>query len=119
MNNTSAVVDPRLLAKPKRLTSLVMMLIVVVGAMGSLFAGYAAYTHNQDLLLAQARTAASALSPDAVQSLKGNADDLHQNNYKQIKGRLAQIRLDNEGVGYIYLTKLDNGHIKYLADSEP
>ncbi len=118
MNNTSAVVDPRLLAKPKRLTSLVMMLIIIVGVMGSLFAGITAYTHNQDLLLAQARTAASALAPESVKSLKGDTSDLNSNMYKQIKDRLAQIRLDNQGVGYVYLTARHNGEIIYLADSE-
>ncbi len=118
MNNTSAVVDPRLLAKPKRLTSLVMMLIIVVGFMGSLFAGIAANIHIHDLLLAQARTAASALDIDDVQAIEKNTSNTQQDAYKRIKDRLAQIRLDNQGSGYVYLTTSHDGKILYLADSE-
>jgi signal transduction histidine kinase len=118
MNNTSAVVDPRLLAKPKRLTSLVMMLIIVVGVMGSLFAGIAANVHNHDLIMARVRTAASALQPDDVKALKGNESDLKNPAYKRLKDRLAQIRLDNQGVRFVYLMGKQNGIVFFYVDSE-
>lgn len=118
MKNSSAVVDPRLLAKPKRLTSVVMMLIIIVGVMGSLFAGIAANTHNRDLLMARARTAADALQPEDIKALKGDSSDLKNPVYKRLKDRLAQIRLDNEGVRLVYLMGRHDKNVFFFIDSE-
>ena len=86
--------------------------------MGSLFAAIAANIHVHDLLLAQARTAASALDIGDIQTIEKKSTDTQQDAYKRIKDRLAQIRLDNQASGYVYLTTLHNGKIIYLADSE-
>lgn len=118
MKDAPAVVDPRLLAKPKRLTSLVMMLIIVTGVMGSLFAGITANVHNHDLLMARVRTAASALQPDDVKALKGNESDLRNPAYRRLKERLAQIRLDNQGVSFVYLMGKHGQNIFFYVDSE-
>jgi signal transduction histidine kinase len=118
MKNTSAVVDPRLLAKPKRLTSVVMMLIIVVGVMGSLFAGIAANVHNHDLLMARVRTAASALQPDDIKALQGNNHDLRNPAYKRLKDRLSQIQLENQGIRFVYLMGKHGNDVFFYVDSE-
>ncbi len=95
-----------------------MMLIIVTGAMGALFAGIAANAHNNDLMMARVRTAASALNPDDVKALKGNDTDLKNPAYKRLKERLSQIRLDNQGLRFVYLMGKHDKDIFFYVDSE-
>ncbi len=118
MKKPLGAVNPRLLIKPKRLTSIVLMLIIIVGVMGAMFAGIAASVHSHDLLIAQVRTAADALQPEDVKALKGDETDLKSPAYKRLKERLSQVRLDNSNVRFVYLMGKHGNDVFFFVDSE-
>jgi len=89
--------------KPKRYTTVVMMLIVWAGVMGSLFAAISTDIHNNDSLVGRAITVADSLPAQDLSTLKGNQSDLTNPIYVQMKERLQKVRTDNHDLAYVAL----------------
>jgi signal transduction histidine kinase len=107
-----------LLVKPKRYTTIVMALIVLVGLAGSLLAGYSVRQQARDSLMSRAQTAADALNVKETKSLKGDKSDLNNNAYLDIKRRITKIRDDNPDIRFVYLLGRRGQDIYFMVDSE-
>ncbi len=107
-----------LLYKPKRFTTVVMLLIVFAGGLGSLFAGITARTLTRDSLMSRAVTTADALNVKEIESLKGSDMDVKSVAYQDIKHRLSQIKSDNPDLRFVYLLGNRGSDIYFMVDSE-
>lgn len=108
-----------LFIKPKRNTTIVMVLILLAGAAGSVFAGITVRASTRESLLARAVTAAGALDVSEVSSLKGVKQDLSTHAYQELKQRITKIKSNNLDLSYVYLLGKRDGRIYYAVDSEP
>lgn len=111
-------VAKRFLFRPKRFTTIVMMLIIWAGVAGALFAAISTDLRNRDYLRGRAQTIADALPLQNIKELKGNSDDLTSLSYATIKDRLEKIRAGNRDLSFVYLLGEKDGKIIYYADSE-
>ncbi|GAC1391678.1 MAG: hypothetical protein NVSMB46_05060 [Candidatus Saccharimonadales bacterium] len=104
--------------KPKRYTSIVMMLIIWTGLASALFAGISTNIHSNDSLIGRAVTVADSISAQEVESLQGNGSDMSNINYRLIKERFQKIRSDNHDLSFIYLMGQKQGRFFYFVDSD-
>ncbi len=116
--NTKAAIHP-LLAKPKRYLTSAAMVVVAVGIAGSILAAISAMQRTQSLMLSRVVTAAGALTPDDIRTLKGRKEDLENPTYESIKRRLTRIRQESPGTQFIYLMGSRNNQVFFYVDSEP
>jgi signal transduction histidine kinase len=114
----SIAAEHPLLVKPKRFTSVVMILVIVAGLAGSLFAGLNIRERTRDSLMARAMTAVDALSVSDVKELRGNTTDLNNVAYQKLKQQLSLIRRDNPDLRFVYLLGRQERDIRFLVDSE-
>ena len=70
-------------------------------------------------LAQEAQLAASALNPHIFDSLSASAADVSLPAYSEIKHRLALITNAGDGYRFAYLVGMRDGHVVFLADSEP
>lgn len=110
--------ESRLLSKPKRYTSAVLILVVVAGIMGSLFAAISMDLRNRDYYLAQAQTIAQNLPINEVTSLQGERSDSATLAYATVKSRMLQIHNSNPDIRFAYLIGSRDRKLFYYADSE-
>lgn len=108
----------RLLFRPKRFTTIVMMLIIWAGVAGALFAAISSDLRNRDYLRGQSQTIAYALPLQDIKDLHGSTDDLVTNAYGTLKDRLGKIRAGNRDIGQVYLIGLQDEKIEYYVNSE-
>jgi signal transduction histidine kinase len=104
--------------KPKRLTTLVMMLIIWAGVAGSLFAALTTDLSERSYLKSRANTIAASQSFIELNKLEGNETDLKRNEYREIKERLQRIRAENPDLSFIRIAKLEYGAVSFAVDSE-
>lgn len=104
--------------KPKRFTTIVMMLVIWAGVVGSLFAGITTDLRNREYLKGQAVTIADALPLKEVASLKGNSSDSNKDAYRDLKQRLQKVRHDQPDLEFVYLMGERNGQAFFFVDSE-
>jgi len=74
---------------------------------------------NVDELSAKANTASAAINYRRLVKLTATAADIGTPDYGRIKEQLKAINEANLDLTYVYLMRLDNGKIIFLADSEP
>jgi len=74
---------------------------------------------NIDELSAKANTASAAINYRRLARLTATAADIGAPDYGRIKEQLKAINEANIDLIYVYLLRLDNGKIIFLADSEP
>lgn len=109
---------PWLLFRPKRFTTIVMMLIIWAGVAGALFAGISTDFRNREYLKGRAQTIANALPAADIKNLRGNQDDLASVSYIQLKDRLQQVRAANPDLSFVNLLGQKNGRLYYRIDTE-
>jgi len=102
-----------------RTLSVAMLLLIVAGVLGSMFAGISEYNHLNDSLKGRAVVIADALPISDIEQLQGNDSDLSSPAYQRIKDRLQVIRRDNHDLRFVYLMGQDKkGGVFFYADSE-
>lgn len=104
--------------KPKRYTTIVMMLIIWAGVAGSLFAGISTDLRSRDSLIGRTITVADALPASEIAQLHGEPADVDNPAYNDLKDRLEKIRGDNRDLRFVYLMGRYNGQIFFYVDSE-
>ncbi len=104
---------------PKRNDSILLIIIVIAGLGGAIFAGTSVYSRNRNFLLARANTLAASLPEKDIAGLSGSKEDLGSDKYEQLKSKLTKVQQVNDDVRFAYLTTLKNGQVTFLVDSEP
>lgn len=104
--------------QPKRTDNILLVIIIVAGMSGSIFAGVSVYSRNKNFLLARAETLAAALPRDEISKLKGEASDLDNPSYIDLKAKLTRVREVNKDVRFSYLATKKEGQIRFFVDSE-
>ncbi|GAC1387455.1 MAG: hypothetical protein NVS1B7_1080 [Candidatus Saccharimonadales bacterium] len=104
--------------KPKRYTTIVMMLVIWTGVAGSLFAAIGQDIRNKDALLGRAITIADTLPASEVATLKGNNNDTIKPSYKNLKERLEKVRADNADLSFVFIMGMHDNTVFYYLDSE-
>lgn len=73
---------------------------------------------QRESLLFRAGTIALTIDPTQVQSLAGDASDLNNENYRNLKRSLIEIRSLNTDVRFVYIMGLRNNKQFFYVDSE-
>lgn len=105
------------MAKPKRYTSVVLILVIVAGVMGSVFAAISMDLRNRDSYMNQAQTVAQTLPRDELKSLQGNNGDIATLAYTAVKGHVTQVMRSNPEIKSAYVMSKKNGDVITVADS--
>ena len=108
----------RLIFKPKRYTTIVMMLIIWAGVAGSLFAAFSVDIRTKDFMRGNAETIAQTIPVDEIKALKGNSSDEETAAYQNLKNILTKIRLNNSDTRFVYLLGSRDGKAFFYADAE-
>lgn len=108
----------RLLSKPKRYTSVVLISVVVAGVMGSMFAAISMDIRNREYFQAQAQTVAQNLPVNEITTLQGEGSDAATLAYMTIKGRMIQLHNSNPDISSAYLLGYRDKQLFYYADSK-
>lgn len=109
----------RMLAnKTQNYEIVVILILIIIGVLGSIFAGTRVNSQNRDFLLKRARTVSYALSTEQIYQLKGDATDSNSLAYNGLKKKLADVRKANNDVRFVYLTGKKNGQVFFYVDSE-
>lgn len=106
----------RKLLSPERFTVFVIMLVILAGLAGSLYAGVSSAHRSRAYLRGQAQTIANALPTNEITALDGAASDVASLPYSNLKNSLTQIQMDNNGLDYVYLLgkNVDGSHFYYV-----
>ncbi|MCX5683972.1 MAG: response regulator [Planctomycetota bacterium] len=75
--------------------------------------------HDRGDVLARVRTAAAAVKVELVKSLACAPEDVGTENYVRLKQQLMAVRKANPDTRFVYLTRLVDGHVRFLVESEP
>lgn len=108
-----------MLFKPKQFTSLVLLLVVVAGILGSVFVAVLSDMSGRDALRNQAQAIAYSLSSESVIELSGSEEDSETVTYEILKNKLGQVRASDKDLSSVYLLGLQDNKVVYLVDSEP
>ncbi len=108
----------RLIFKPKRYTTIVMMLIIWAGVGSSLFAAVSADLRNKDFMRGQAETIAQSIPLDKLKALKGSDDDLSKTEYRNVKDLITRVHNNDQELRYVYLMGMRKNTVFFYADSE-
>lgn len=109
----------RLTFKPKRYTTVVMMLIIWTGVLGAIFAGISTDIRSKDYLKGRAVTIADTLPVSEIESLEGSSADLNTTAYRDLKDRLQRVRRDQPDLTFAYIMGRDGAkHVFFHVDSE-
>ncbi len=109
------------LHKPKRLTTVVMMLIIWAGVSGSIFAAIYVDTSEKSSLANRASTIATTISlPDlrAVQAM-GMDIDTNSSEYQRIRTTLQRVKTANSDLSHIRIIGKQEVIPHFIVDSEP
>lgn len=106
------------LHRPKRLTTVVMMLIIWAGSVGGLFAAISTDVAAKNSMRSRATTIAATISLSDLKSLKNNESDLDTNAYRNLKSSLQRIISDNQDLRFIRIVGIKNNRPFFYVDSE-
>jgi signal transduction histidine kinase len=107
----------RLVFSPKRSITVVMMLIIWAGAMGSIFAALSYDLRSRDFLKGRIQTISAALPATEIAELSGSQSDLENASYLDLKDRMQLIRSNNPDVTSVYLLGIKDSSVVWYADS--
>ncbi len=98
----------------------VILCIIITGWFFTDRAGRQVEISNNLQMSLNAKIFSSIINPLKISALRGRADDIGSEDYKQIKKQLSFIRESKTSYRFIYLNRiLGDGTVIFLADSEP
>lgn len=106
------------LYKPKRLTTVVMMLIIWAGSVGGLFAAISTDFAAKNSMRSRATTIAATISLNDLKSLNNNESDLNARAYRDLKASLQRIISENQDLRFIRIVGIKNNRPFFYVDSE-
>lgn len=106
------------LHRPKRLTTVVMMLIIWAGSVGGLFAAISTDVAAKNSMRSRATTIAATISLNDLKSLQNNESDLDKDAYRNLKSSLQRIISDNQDLRFIRVVGIKNNRPFFYVDSE-
>ena len=78
------------------------------------------YKHLTDKdFIAQVNTAAAAVNPRRILTLSASAADLDNPDYIRLKEQIKEIKKVNDDLTFVYLMRLQDNKVVFLADSDP
>jgi len=95
------------------------ILIAILGATLTVWTGHNTDRVRRDNMLRQTRMAAAAITPEAVSRLTATAADTESPDYRALCEQLRRTRSASADIRFVYLLTQRNGHIVFLAESEP
>lgn len=110
--------QPQAKDQSRRNDNVMLVIIVVAGICGSLFAGISVYARNKNFLLARAETLAASLPQNEIENLTASKDDIKTNSYNDLKTKLTKVRDVNKDIRFSYLTTSKDGQVVFFVDSE-
>jgi PAS domain S-box-containing protein len=114
-----ASVKRQLNRKKVLFSALVLIGFIVLGWFIVEFFSYFNVLHDKDKFLARAETTAAAVNSRRIEHLTASSLDLDQPDYLRLREQLTLIKKANKDLRFVYLMISKNGHIVFLADSEP
>ena len=93
--------------------------ILVVGIIGTVFAGRYTDTTLRASLLSRTQTIAAGVHGHDLKQLSGSPSDLGTSTYNDIKQEMINIRKANPDARFVYLMGEKSGKLFFYADSEP
>lgn len=106
------------LHRPKRLTTVVMMLIIWAGTVGGLFAAIATDAATKRSMRSRATTIAATISLSDLKSLDSNESDLSKREYRALKTSMQRIISENQDLRFIRIAGLKDDQPYFYLDSE-
>lgn len=106
------------LHRPKRLTTVVMMLIIWAGTVGGLFAAISTDLAARRSMRSRATTIAATISLSDLKQLEGNQSDLNKRAYKDLKVSMQRIISENQDLRYIRIVGITDEKPFFYLDSE-
>lgn len=103
--------------KPRRLTSFVIILVIVSGIVSALFAGITVDLRSREYLQGRAQTIADTLPADLISSLDGELADAETPAYKEIKPLLERVKSNNLDLKFVYLMQQRGQEQIFLVDA--
>lgn len=98
---------------------LIALAVFIFGILLSLFSSLNSYNSQREFLEQRVSGLASALPKQIVQELGAKEADLETDNYTELKSTLQEIVSVNPDIEFIYITKLRDNTVYFVADSEP
>ncbi len=115
----SPMLVPRRSGSGTLFVAVLVILITLAGAFGSLKVYQAMDEGGRQDILDRAATIAEAIPRDDLAALQGSEADIGTDAYERLKGLLTRERLVNRDVRFIYLMgKAADGSLFFYADSE-
>lgn len=105
-------------AQTKILSIFSLIIVVIIGIWGSLYAGNQIKQRDLNSLLLRAKNIALLVDVPKIKALEGNINDLNKTEYQNLKFKLTQIRGINEDARFVYLMGLKNDQQFFYVDSE-
>lgn len=102
---------------PRRLTSVIIMLVIITGIASALFAGITVDLRGRDYLRGRAQTIADTLPAESISFLDGEANDADKFEYRELKALLERIKANNPDLNYVYLMRQRGVDIVFLVDA--
>lgn len=106
------------LHRPKRLTTVVMMLIIWAGTVGGLFAAISTDLAARRSMRSRATTIAATISLSDLKNLEGNQNDLRNRSYRDLKVSMQRIISENQDLRYIRIVGIRDDKPFFYLDSE-
>jgi diguanylate cyclase (GGDEF)-like protein/PAS domain S-box-containing protein len=102
-----------------RLVSVVAGLVLIVGALLSQFVESRFDAAERQKLLDLATTVAASFNPAHVESLSGTSADVGTDFFDGLRLQLTAIRKSSPDYRFVYLMRLQENTVTFLADGEP
>lgn len=103
--------------KPRRLTSIVIILIIVTGVISAMFAAITVDLRGRDYLQGRAQTIADTLPAESISFLEGTAEDAEKFEYKEVKVLLERVKANNADLNFVYIMRSQNDEAIFLVDA--
>jgi hypothetical protein len=95
-----------------------LVIIIVIGVWGSVYAGNQIREKDLNSLLLRVKNIALFVDTSKIKALDGADSDLTKAEYQNLKIKLTQVRAVNDDTRFIYLMGLKNNQQFFYADSE-
>lgn len=102
---------------PRRLTSVIIILVIVCGLASALFAAITVDLRSREYLQGRAQTIADTLPAESITFLEGVPEDADKFEYKQVKTLLERVKANNRDLSYVYLMENRKDAPIFLVDA--
>lgn len=95
-----------------------LLIVIVLGVWGSMYAGEQIKKNDLNSLLLRVKNIALLVDATKIKTLEGSLADLDKVEYQNLKFKLTQIHGVNDDTRFVYLMGLNNNQQFFYVDSE-